>query len=154
MAGPLGSLQGPALLAKPLRSFGSALATRAGRPCFQLGLGTICRATALPVQRHSRPHPARTALVIDHFHRSRDSGSLVCRAQAGASGSAEAAAEEKKDNFLARLLRPLRDFGFGRASIWEGGVGLFILAAIGRFPPQLCKSRSSKRCVLTSITFS
>ncbi|KAK9865881.1 hypothetical protein WJX84_007182, partial [Apatococcus fuscideae] len=45
--------------------------------------------------------------------------------------SPEGAAEEKKDNFLARLLRPLRDFGFGRASIWEGGVGLFILAAIG-----------------------
>ncbi|KAK9861465.1 hypothetical protein WJX84_012121 [Apatococcus fuscideae] len=56
---------------------------------------------------------------------------LAAQAQAGASRLPEDAAEQKKENFLSRLLRPLRDFGFGRASIWEGGVGLFILAAIG-----------------------
>lgn len=27
-----------------------------------------------------------------------------------------------------RTLRPLNDFGFGRRSIWEGGVGLFIVS--------------------------
>lgn len=30
-----------------------------------------------------------------------------------------------------RFVRPLRDFGFGRKSVWEGGVGLFILGGIG-----------------------
>ena len=27
-----------------------------------------------------------------------------------------------------KTLRPLNDFGFGRRSIWEGGVGLFLLS--------------------------
>jgi hypothetical protein len=30
-----------------------------------------------------------------------------------------------------RVLRPLRDFGFGRRNIWEGGVGLFLLGGVG-----------------------
>ena len=30
-----------------------------------------------------------------------------------------------------RLIRPLRDFGFGRRNIWEGGVGLFIASGFG-----------------------
>lgn len=30
-----------------------------------------------------------------------------------------------------KFVRPLRDFGFGRKSVWEGGVGLFILGGIG-----------------------
>jgi hypothetical protein len=40
-------------------------------------------------------------------------------------------AEPKKENFATRLLKPLRDFGFGRVSFWEGGVGLFVFAGIG-----------------------
>lgn len=28
-------------------------------------------------------------------------------------------------------LRPLRDFGFGRRSVWEGGAGLFVIAGVG-----------------------
>ncbi|KAM7530327.1 hypothetical protein LguiB_033737 [Lonicera macranthoides] len=31
-------------------------------------------------------------------------------------------------NFWKRTMRPLSDFGFGRRSIWEGGVGLFIVS--------------------------
>ena len=30
-----------------------------------------------------------------------------------------------------RLVKPLRDFGFGRTNIWEGGVGLFLIGGIG-----------------------
>jgi hypothetical protein len=30
-----------------------------------------------------------------------------------------------------RVLRPLRDFGFGRRNLWEGGVGLFLLGGVG-----------------------
>eukprot|EP00899_Mesostigma_viride_P004786 jgi/Mesvir1/14308/Mv09729-RA.1 len=32
-----------------------------------------------------------------------------------------------------RLLRPLMDFGFGRRTVWEGGVGIFVLVGIGMF---------------------
>ena len=32
---------------------------------------------------------------------------------------------------MSRLLRPLREFGFGRNTVWEGGVGLFVFAGIG-----------------------
>ena len=39
--------------------------------------------------------------------------------------------ETKKENFVTRVLKPLRDFGFGRVSFWEGGVGLFVFAGIG-----------------------
>lgn len=30
----------------------------------------------------------------------------------------------------AQTIKPLRDFGFGRTNVWEGGVGLFILGGI------------------------
>jgi len=39
--------------------------------------------------------------------------------------------EPPPPGFVGRLLRPLRDFGFGRASFWEGGVGLFVLTGVG-----------------------
>lgn len=44
---------------------------------------------------------------------------------------AEAKEPAKRDTFLSRLLKPLRDFGIGRTSFWEGGVGLFIFGGIG-----------------------
>lgn len=31
-------------------------------------------------------------------------------------------------NFWRQTLRPLSDFGFGQRSIWEGGVGLFLVS--------------------------
>jgi hypothetical protein len=31
----------------------------------------------------------------------------------------------------SRVIRPLRDFGFGRRNIWEGGVGLFVVGGFG-----------------------
>ncbi|KAA6424956.1 MAG: ATP-binding cassette superfamily [Trebouxia sp. A1-2] len=37
----------------------------------------------------------------------------------------------EKTNFFTKLIRPLRDFGLGKSSLWEGGVGLFIFAGIG-----------------------
>ena len=40
--------------------------------------------------------------------------------------------DHPKESTISRLLRPLRDFGFGRTSAWEGGVGLFIFAGIGQ----------------------
>ena len=39
--------------------------------------------------------------------------------------------EQRRDNFLTRVMKPLQDFGFGRASFWEGGVGMFVFAGIG-----------------------
>ena len=38
----------------------------------------------------------------------------------------------EKTNFFTKLFRPLRDFGLGKTSLWEGGVGLFIFAGIGQ----------------------
>ena len=51
------------------------------------------------------------------------------RLHAAASDSAEP--ELPKEGLVSRLLRPLKDFGFGRNSVWEGGVGLFVFAGIG-----------------------
>lgn len=36
-------------------------------------------------------------------------------------------------NLWRQTLKPLSDFGFGRRSIWEGGVGLFILSGVVLF---------------------
>lgn len=143
MSRPLRGLQGPLLPSAPPRSPGSSIhLTASSRQRFQLGLGNVCTARLPIPQQHSRLHPARVARALDQPGRkqcsSSSSSSLVCHAQAGAGSSSEDTVEEKKDNFLARLLRPLRDFGFGRASIWEGGVGLFILAAIGDYPSPYC----------------
>ncbi|KAE8008101.1 hypothetical protein FH972_004646 [Carpinus fangiana] len=41
---------------------------------------------------------------------------------------AASADAETKNNIWSQTLRPLRDFGFGRRSIWEGGVGLFLVS--------------------------
>jgi hypothetical protein len=59
-------------------------------------------------------------------------------AAAAASGGAQGGAQHATaatGGFLAtvaalwgRVVRPMQDFGFGRKSVWEGGVGLFIMA--------------------------
>lgn len=43
--------------------------------------------------------------------------------------------EEKKPNFISRVVKPLQDFGFGKMAFMEGGVGLFVFAGIGENPP-------------------
>lgn len=48
---------------------------------------------------------------------------------AAGNGGAEDKSEE--NGFFKKLLKPLRDFGFGTRSFWEGGVGLFIFAGVG-----------------------
>lgn len=50
-----------------------------------------------------------------------------------AAGSPEQKESVPKENLFVRLFKPLRDFGFGRVSLWEGGVGLFVFAGIGTF---------------------
>lgn len=47
-------------------------------------------------------------------------------------------APDKKDEEggaggLPAFLKPLTDFGVGRTSVWEGGVGLFILVGAGMY---------------------
>lgn len=39
--------------------------------------------------------------------------------------------EERKQTFLTRVMKPLQDFGFGKMSFMEGGVGLFVFAGVG-----------------------
>ena len=60
---------------------------------------------------------------------------VAARAQVGGAGSAGGASgkepEERPPGFVANLLKPLRDFGIGRSSMVQGGVGLFVFAGIG-----------------------
>ena len=41
-----------------------------------------------------------------------------------------------------RTLQPLSDFGFGRRSIWEGGVGLFVVSGVALFALSLAWLRA------------
>jgi hypothetical protein len=40
-------------------------------------------------------------------------------------------------------MKPLQDFGFGKASFWEGGVGMFVFAGIGERPNCFCHLQSA-----------
>ena len=40
-------------------------------------------------------------------------------------------------SFWQKLLKPIRDFGFGQKAFIQGGVGLFIYAGIGELIPSL-----------------
>lgn len=39
--------------------------------------------------------------------------------------------DEKSEGGLPAFLKPLTDFGVGKTSVWEGGVGLFMLVGAG-----------------------
>jgi len=39
--------------------------------------------------------------------------------------------EPQQPSFWQKLLKPIRDFGFGQKAFIQGGVGLFIYAGIG-----------------------
>lgn len=108
------------------------------RPSF-LRRGVVVRASANDGAKGGKsggmdgvPRPA------DELARKRDN--FLIRAVAADAQGAQPSGEDssaKKDIaslLLAawdRFVRPLRDFGFGRKSVWEGGVGLFILGGIG-----------------------
>lgn len=73
---------------------------------------------------------------------------LRVKAQATPGGSAPGGGdqEEERPGFIANLLKPLRDFGIGRTSMMQGGVGLFVFAGIGApgAPPScICLRLSS-----------
>ena len=84
-------------------------------------------------------HAGRRARILLRISRGgavqRQHGSFVLAAAspapAGVPLGPGPGAEPKKENFVTRVLKPLRDFGFGRVSFWEGGVGLFVFAGIG-----------------------
>lgn len=40
---------------------------------------------------------------------------------------------EAPGTFWKRTSQPMRDFGFGRRSLWEGGVGLFVVSGMALF---------------------
>ena len=108
------------------RSFTSR---RPGTSTLTVGLMQACPVQSVVLQHQSdlRARQRRTVLVkADSTPSGRDIAS-------SASGQQEkAAAKMPKEGLISRLLRPLKDFGFGTKSFWEGGVGMFIFAGIGK----------------------
>ena len=60
-------------------------------------------------------------------------------------GSAAPPSVERRENFLTRVMKPLQDFGFGKMSFMEGGVGLFVFAGVGALQPGHFKCASSPK---------
>jgi hypothetical protein len=59
---------------------------------------------------------------------------VACLATDGSQPADASAADEskrKKGFTLPKCLRPLTDFGVGKKSVWEGGVGLFLVFGTG-----------------------
>ena len=50
--------------------------------------------------------------------------------------------KDAKETFRSKVMRPLKDFGFGKHSFMEGGVGLFIFAGIGTQPGRVRESQA------------
>ena len=75
------------------------------------------------------PPPARGRLVA-----TRAAASAASSTSGDDADDVENADGEQRPNLLEqiwlRLVKPLRDFGFGRTNIWEGGVGLFLLGGL------------------------
>jgi hypothetical protein len=77
----------------------------------------------------SRPHPAKLRPLGDPRRRR----SLTCAAPADtpspepATNNPLAALIELPRSLWRRTLQPLGDYGFGKRSVWEGGVGLFMV---------------------------
>lgn len=58
----------------------------------------------------------------------REIDSAVPSPQEPTEASGVAPATPPPSGFVTAVMKPLKDFGFGKKSIWEGGVGLFILS--------------------------
>lgn len=41
---------------------------------------------------------------------------------------------------MPKFLKPLTDFGVGKQSVWEGGVGLFVIVGAGAYYRPICAS--------------
>ena len=67
--------------------------------------------------------------------RGRQERDLIRRAQ-----DMEEKDEQAPAGFVDKITKILRDFGLGRRSIWEGGVGTFILGGTGWFLSKLLLS--------------
>lgn len=97
------------------------------------------------------PHPPRPLIAAalgrgpgeassSYREPQRDRGDLAAARAAAAAGSSGGEAGDAAGgsgppssagpSFTTRLLKPLRDFGFGASSFWEGGVGLFVIAGM------------------------
>lgn len=58
---------------------------------------------------------------------------MCCNAKEHDEEEAEANEDEQQqEGFFSKVGKMLRDFGMGRRSIWEGGVGAFILGGAGK----------------------
>lgn len=64
--------------------------------------------------------------------------------QPGSLAGSAAPSVERRENFLTRVMKPLQDFGFGKMSFMEGGVGLFVFAGVGALQPGHFKFASSQ----------
>lgn len=81
----------------------------------------ICRMLSYPIQQLSGRQSAR-----------RQNAWVSGAVGSSSPGNSDSSSSEiPKERLVSRLLRPLKDFGFGRKSFWEGGVGMFVFAGVG-----------------------
>lgn len=73
--------------------------------------------TVVPPRRRSAARPQHGTLVI----------------RFSTAGGAAPEGGEPKRGFVQKLTKSIRDFGFGKRSLVEGGVGLFVFSGIGAF---------------------
>ena len=92
-----------------------------------------CLFSTRPRKHQSGTRPSSVLTI-----RGRGSSFSVKNSAASSAGSSSTPAspsqssdEIPKEGLISRLLRPLKDFGFGRKSFWEGGVGIFIFTGVG-----------------------
>ena len=65
---------------------------------------------------------------------------------AASTSSSDGDEEEARPGLFANILKPLSDFGIGRTSMVQGGVGLFIFSGIGERRAQGCGTVGAAQC--------
>ena len=83
-----------------------------------------------PVQLQQQPSTVLQQRTVHPVEAERATSSRDVSTSASA-GQQDANSEIPKEGLVSRLLRPLKDFGFGKKSFWEGGVGMFIFVGVG-----------------------
>lgn len=81
---------------------------------------------------YCRRHRSTSRIRLQAKERCRPRLTLCSAAGASGASAGQTGDEIPKEGFVSRLLRPLKDFGFGSKSFWEGGVGIFIFAGVGK----------------------
>jgi hypothetical protein len=125
------------LLQQPVKRLGGSTLPSTPRSCRWLqAASSRCTGTNLPSQLQWVAAGSTAQGPLPSARRCR-LWRAATASEGSPSGSNSENEEQNKPGLLSNILKPLRDFGIGRTSLVQGGVGLFVFSGIGVAPLSL-----------------